>query len=65
MNTEIRNENIGGKNRKKNKESINGEKTKTNTQTLQVLGIWCTALINSEKLSCWMMRQPVGSIFTA
>jgi hypothetical protein len=44
LHTQIRNENIGGKDRKKNKESINREKTKSNTQTLQILGIWCTVL---------------------
>jgi hypothetical protein len=36
---------------------------------IDIAGFWdmvyCSVLINSEKLSCWMMRQPVGLIFTA
>jgi len=36
---------------------------------IDIAGFWdmayCTVVINSEILSCWMMRQPVGSIFTA
>jgi hypothetical protein len=67
MHTQRRNENIGGKDRKKNKESINRQKTKN--KYIDIAGFWdmlyCTVLINSEKLSCWMMRQPEGSIFTA